>query len=560
MDDKSPKHELKLLVIGLDGATWEVIKPMVARGELPYLRQLMEDGSHGDLQSTMPPFSPPAWATFMTGLNPGKHGIFGFVNFNPQSYSQIESRLVTAAPLVGRTTFDLLSHFNYRLASISVPITYPAWPINGYMVSGEPCPDNQKQLVYPESFANSLTRHYAFPSTLWSKSNDEIIKGLYEMDKSRTELAIQLILEKDLDALFVVLGATDRVQHNFWRFYDKKYGSFLGLPHAKKYESVIAETYQRADESVGRILSQVGDNTLVFVISDHGGGAAATNFFHTNAWLLERGYLQIIQGRDSLVRHSRGTALALRRFLDTPLGSQVRSLLPAQFIKQGRMLIRNISQIDWSRTCAYRFPMYPPAEGIVVNLVGRQPQGIVQPGSEYERLRQEIVDQVLRFVDPETGEHLVEQAYTREQLYNGPYIERAPDIVLALKEDFTGGTRLQLPLVSNVNPETLKKVNGEHRMQGILLAYGPMIKNNHIIQGARLVDMAPTLLYSLGLPVIQDMDGAVLKDLFTPEFIEANPERKASVLEMIEYHDTDLILTPEEQEQIEIQLKRLGYL
>ena len=560
MDDKSPRHGLKLLVIGLDGATWDVIKPMVARGKLPNLARLMKIGGHGDLQSTMPPFSPPAWATFMTGVNPGKHGIFGFVNFNPQSYSQIESGFVTASPLVGHTTFDILSYSKFRLGVISVPITYPAWPINGYMVSGEPCPDNQKYMVYPESFANNLTRQYAFPSAFWSRPNDEIINGLYEMDHSRTELAIQLILEDNLDALFVVLGATDRVQHNFWRFYEKRFGSQLGLPHDRKYESVIPETYRRADKAIGRILSHVDHNTLVFVISDHGGGPAATKYFHTNAWLLEMGYLQIMQGRDSLVEHSRGAALALRRILDTSVGSRLRSLLPAQIIRQGRMLVRNIAQIDWLETRAYRFPMYPPVEGIVINLAGRQPQGIVQPGGEYEQLREEIIDQMLQFVDLETGEHVVEQAYTREQLFHGAYIERAPDIILVLKEDFTGGTGIQPPLVSNVNPATLNKVNGEHRMQGILLAYGPMIKNNHTIEGARLVDMAPTLLYSLGLPVAKVMDGVVLKDLFVPEFLTANPETKASIRDKAEFDIPEASLTLEEEKQIEEQLRRLGYL
>jgi len=556
----SSNHKLKLLVIGLDGATWDVIKPMAARGDLPNLARLMENGSHGDLQSTIPPFSPPAWATFMTGLNPGKHGIFGFVNFNPQSYSQIESRLVTSSPLIGHTIFDILSQSNFRLAVISVPITYPAWPINGYMVSGEPCPDNQEHMVYPESFANSLTRHYAFPSTFWSQPNDKIIEGIHEMDDSRTELATQLILEGNLDALFVVLGATDRVQHNFWRFFDEKFGSQLGLPHEKKYGSVIPETYQRADEAIGRILSHVDDNTLVFVISDHGGGAAATKFFHTNAWLEEQGYLHIIQGREGLVKRSRGTALALRRFLDTPLGSRLRSLLPSQLIQQGRMLVRNIAQIDWSQTRAYRFPLFPPAEGIVINLAGRQPQGIVQSGNEYERLRDEIIEQVLQLKDPITGEHLLQQAYTREQLYNGPFIERAPDIVLILKENFTGGTELQMPLVSKVDPATLNKVNGEHRMQGILLARGRVIKKNHTLIGAKLVDMAPTFLYSLGLPVSQDMDGTILKDLFISEFIEKNSVKMTDALERVEHKEADFNLSPEEEEQIEDFLKRLGYL
>lgn len=560
MINTTQKHILKLLVIGLDGATWEVINPLLEQGKLPNLARLMKDGSHGHLKSTIPPFSPPAWASFMTGMNPGKHGIFGFVNFNPQSYSQIDSRLVTSSPLVGRTIFDILSQFDYRLAVISVPITYPAWPINGFMVSGEPCPDNPKSFVYPETFADSLNRRYAFLSTFWSEPNDVIIKGLRDMDQSRVDLAIKLILEENLDALFLVLGATDRVQHNFWRFYDKTFGSLLGLPHVTNFEDVIPETYMRADQNIGRILKHIDEDTMVVVISDHGAGPAALNLFHTNAWLQTQRYLQIIHRQDRIVDISRSVVMMIRGSMNTPLGNKVRRLIPARFVRQGRAVVRNIAQIDWSQTLAYRFPMYPPNEGIVINLAGRQPQGVVQPGVEYESLRKEIIKKVLKLKDTNTGEQIVLRAHLREQLYNGSFIERAPDIILVLQEDYTGGTGLHEPLVSTINFATLNKVNGEHRMQGILLVLGPMIKNNHTIEGASLVDIAPTILYSLGLPAENEMDGTVLKELFKQAFLKANSETRMNIINTGRHKESEMNLTPEEEEQIQKQLERLGYL
>ena len=560
MENTYNRTKIKFIVIGLDGATWDVILPMLDRGMLPNLKSLMENGNHGYLRSTMPPFSPPAWSSFMTGMNPGKHGIFGFVNYDPHSYSQIESKMVTSSSLAGLTIFDILGSLGFRIASISVPITYPAWPISGYMVSGEPIPDTDEHLVYPESFSKRLSYRYAFHSSFWAKPNDEIIQGLLRMDNSRADLAIELLLEDDLDALFVVLGATDRVQHNFWRFHDTHFGSQLGLPHEPKYESVIVDTYQRADENIGRILSHIGKDTLVVIMSDHGGGPAATNFFNTNAWLQEYGYLQVARGKDSLVKDMHKTVLFLRRLIDTPLGSKLRHILPDKMVNQGRALVRNIAQVNWNETRAYRFPMYPPLEGIVVNVTGRQPQGIVHPGAEYERIRQEICEQIRDVTDPVTGDRLIINTYLREDIYNGPHIERSPDIILVLKENYSGGTGLGSTFITAVDPLALQKVNGEHRMNGILVACGPMIKAREIIEGASLEDIAPTLLYSLGLPVSDKMDGKVLKDLFSKEFLARNPEVKSMKLDDMGSGFPEFSLTKEEELQIEEQLKKLGYL
>lgn len=560
MKNSLQKKNIKLVVIGLDGATWDVINPLVNKGWLPNLRSLMGNGCHGYLRSTMPPFSPPAWSSFMTGMNPGKHGIFGFVNFNPESYSQIESKMVTSSTIAGYTIFDILSILGYRIASISVPITYPAWPVNGYMVSGEPIPDTYELAVFPDSFARRLQSRYAFPSSFWSKSNEEIIQGLLAMDDSRTDLAIQLMSEDDLDALFIVLGATDRVQHNFWRFHDPGFGARLGLPHEPKYESVIIDTYRRADENIGRIFSHLGEDTLVFIMSDHGGGPAATNLFHINAWLQENGYLQVEHGKDNLARDMHKTVLYLRRLMDTPVGSKLRQVLPEKMVSQGRALVRNIAQINWHETRAYRFPIYPPLEGIVINVAGRQPQGIVNPGDDYERIRREICDQLRHVTDPVNGGPLIIDIFLREEIYSGPHIERSPDIILVLKENFTGGTGLSSTLTSPVDPLTLKKVNGEHRMNGILLARGPMIKENWTIEGACLQDIAPTLLYSLGLPVSDKMDGQVLEALFTQDFLLENPEVKSLEFKRVEPVLPEFSLTKEDELQIEEQLKKLGYL
>lgn len=553
-------NKLRLLVVGLDGATFDVIQPLINSGELPNMAALINEGSHGNLESTIPPFSPPAWTSFMTGMNPGKHGVYSFVNYNPLSYTHLEAKSVTAASLAGHTFFDILSRAGYRLGVITVPITYPSWAINGYMVAGEPCPDTQIGLAYPEDFASELTDRYAFLSTFWDKPNPDIIDGLIDMDGRRTKLALKLIDEKDLDAMVVVLGATDRAQHNFWRYYDPAFGTKLNLPREADFDNVIPDIYRRADEAIGALLTRVGEDTTVIIISDHGGGPAATQSFHTNAWLGQEGYLSLKRGQDSVASGLRRVVMAARRGLGATIEERLRRLLPERFVSGGRALVRNVAQIDWLSTKAYRFPMYPPAEGIVINVEGRQPQGIVHPGDEYERIRDQIIGKAQQLKNPETGQPVIVRAYKREDLYHGPNAERAPDIVLMLADDYKGGTNVHLPLVTDVDYSSLSKVNGEHRLHGILIVRGPTVQQGEMIKDARLVDMAPTILYMLGLPVPREMDGLVIQDLFTSIYLDANPVVYTDEKAAGEIGSVESGLSPEEEEQVRRQLKRLGYL
>lgn len=252
--------------------------------------------------------------------------------------------------------------------------------------------------------------------------------------------------------------------------------------------------------------------------------------------------------------------MATRRSLGAQVEQYLRGLLPGRLIEQGRALVRNVAQIDWSVTQAYRFPMYPPAEGIVINVAGRQHQGIVQPGDEYEQLREQILEQAQKLINPVTGQPIVVKTYRREDLYHGLHAERAPDIVLILNEDFRGGTNLNPPLITTVDPSSLSKVNGEHRMHGILLARGSTIRQGTWVENARLVDMAPTMLYTLGVPIPEEMDGIVLEDLFTPLYREGHPIQFSVQGESSDITTVESNLTPEQEEQIRQQLERLGYL
>jgi len=219
----------------------------------------------------------------------------------------------------------------------------------------------------------------------------------------------------------------------------------------------------------------------------------------------------------------------------------------------------NLDVVNWSQTKAYRFPMYPPVEGIMINVAGRQPEGCVQPGEEYEALRTRILEEVRTLRDPRTNELIVLEAYRREEIYHGERIEMAPDIILVTQDCYKGGTSID-SLVSEVPLDVLRKLSGVHRMDGIILAQGPHIRKNAILQGAGIIDVAPTIMYALGMPIPSDMDGKPLAGLFEESYTQ---QEAASYTDERKYEDVasdEYGYSEEEEESVRLKLEALGYL
>jgi predicted AlkP superfamily phosphohydrolase/phosphomutase len=319
----------------------------------------------------------------------------------------------------------------------------------------------------------------------------------------------------------LVLGEIDRAQHDFWRYADPRFPEHAAADDA--FRQAIAHHYEVSDQQLGRLLAQAGDGVHVILMSDHGGGPHPERYFHTNAWLRQQGWLATkhqapsLQGR--LVR--RGIA-ALRRRL--PFEEKLRRMLPAGLVHRARQVSLNIADVDWSRTRAYRFNMYHPAEGIEINLRGRQLEGIVAPGAEFERLVAEIGEALRRATDPETGRPIAVEVYRKEEIYDGPYLEIAPDLVAVLDAEHKPGVESAGPPTAPVPLGDLPRDHsGVHTMDGILIARGPGIRRGASMTGAQIGDLAPTILYLAGEVVPAEMDGRVLEELFEPEHLALHP-------------------------------------
>jgi predicted AlkP superfamily phosphohydrolase/phosphomutase len=554
----------EVLIIGLDGATPDLVERWVADNKLPYLKQMMQNGVYGKLKSTYPPISPAAWTTFATGYNPGKHGTYDFRDYDPRRYSCFADTIVDSNAFAGKSIWDLVGAAGQKVGVITVPVTYPAWKVNGFMVSGYPTPDAAKSFAYPPELGQRippLTEDSAF---FKSATHSEVLKELVRITHLRTDISIAELKKDDYGLFIMVIGATDRAHHDWWKFIDPEHPAYDAREGAL-YGNYILEVYQAADACIGKFLDVVDDDTTVIVMSDHGGMAHPKYYFNTNYWLRT---LHLLKPGPKADQSKSGLKGAFKQFYRTkirrlPYLEKIYRRLPQSLKKMATNLdsqtMMNLDAIDWKHTKAYRFPMYPPVEGIMINVIGRQAEGCVQAGEEYEALRTQILEEVRKLQEPGTDEPIVLEAYRREELYHGERLETAPDIIIVTKDCYKGGTGID-ELISEVPLDVISKLSGVHRMDGIILAQGPHIRRNGLIVGAGIIDVAPTVLYALGMSIPLDMDGKTLTGLFEDAYTQQTSasyigERKVEDVASDEYGYSE-----EEEESVRLKLEALGYL
>jgi predicted AlkP superfamily phosphohydrolase/phosphomutase len=554
----------KVLIIGLDGATPELVDRWVREEKLPSLKKMMQNGAYGKLKSTYPPISPAAWTTFATGYNPGKHGIYDFRDYDPKRYSCFADTIVDSNAFAGKSIWDLVGASGQKVGVITVPVTYPAWKVNGFMVSGYPTPDAAKSFAYPPEFGQCippLTEDSAF---FKSASHSDVLKELVRITHLRADVSIAELNKDEFGLFIMVIGATDRAHHDWWKFIDPDHPAY-DEKEAALYGNYILEVYQAADTCIGKFLEVVDDQTTVIVMSDHGGMAHPKYYFNTNHWLRT---LNLLKPTKKASQSHNGLKGAFKQFYRAkvrrmPYLEKVYRKLPQSLKTIATNLdsqtMMDLDAIEWKQTKAYRFPMYPPVEGIMINVIGRQPEGSVPPGEAYEALRIRILEEVRDLRDPATGKLIVLEAYRREELYQGDRLETVPDLILITQDYYKGGTNID-ELVSEVPLAILAKLSGVHRMDGIILAQGPHISRKATIEGAGIIDVAPSVLYILGMPIPSDMDGKVLSDLFEEAY---TGQTAASYTDERKHEDVcsdEYGYSEEEEESVRLKLEALGYL
>ncbi len=558
----------RVLIIGLDGASPHLVQRW--QDDLPNLRRLIVEGTFGTLWSVVPPRSVPAWYCFATGMNPAKIGVFGFSQRRPGTYDYTFANLTFCkAP----TFWRWLNRYGVHTAIIHVPGTFPPHQVNGVMVSGWPAPLNRGNLIYthPPELSRELDRYLGQPFEFASNKpmrldNDaEMLAERLRIIRMHGKVARYVLTRYEWQVGVVVFGSLDRASHQFWRHIDPDHPAH-DPALAEKFADALKRVYQAADDEVGRLLELLTPDDTVFVVSDHGFGPAY-RIFYINEWLKQKGYL-VLKDEKAAGRVSWRTRLIGRlsqpliwlnnasptfRRLIAPLKKRALSnLIRDEYVRvKEKGLVRlNHLPVDWERTLAY----CPDEASLYLNLKGRDPQGVVEPGPEAEALLEKLIAGLRSIPDPNTGKPVRVLLYRKEEIYSGPFLKDAPDLIVAM-DDYTTEVMAELGSGALFVPSSFR--SGTHNLKGLLIARGPNIKRG-IELDAGIMDIAPTIEYLMGVPVPEDSDGRILYELLEEESIAV--QRSIQYESEATTQEVEREYTQEELEQVEKQLRDLGYL
>lgn len=536
----------KILVIGLDGATWRVLEPRIEAGQLPSLATLRQRGRWGVLNSIVPPVTAPAWTSFFTGRNPGKHGIFNFTASRPGEYENL--RLVTTRDIRCDTLWDLLGAAGKKVGVMNVPMSYPVFPVSGFMISCMCTPRSVGVATHPPELANQLDnyqtserRRIKVPQNHpdYKKQALAYLDEIERVTDLHAATALRLIQSQQWDLFAVVFMTLDRISHFFWRYLTAPIGQDPPNGDAQIAEQV-RRILQKLDGAVGALVEKAGPEATTVVVSDHGFGPDMDRAVNLHRLFMDRGWL----ARDPLwfaKRIVRKTKLKLS-------GSERRY----SFDKKAGI-------VDWSKTRAWPELFGPKLVGVRINRTGVSSQGIVGE-QECAQLLGEIREQLASLKDTD-GSPIVREVRTREEVFTGPHAERAPDLVVFLHERYTLAKSVGRELRSEQLVKEIRNPvrDGNHDPAGIYLAAGPAVHGQGNGKPWSLMSVAPTILTIFETPVPADMDGEVMTDLLSPEFLVSHPLKRcgqpavATPCEEFQYSEKD-------EEEIRARLENLGYL
>ncbi len=559
----SNSHSNRVLIIGLDGATFDLIRPLIEEGRLPTLKRLMEEGSWGELNVELPPGTIPNWPSFATGKNPGKHGLIWWVKQNRQTF---DAKVISSEDLRGQTMWDIASNHGLKVGIVNMPMAYPPYPVNGFMISGLLTPPNAELYTYPAELRHEIEsqvgEYRVFPKALFRKGNEaNYLDDLHQTLELRYKATRYLIQNKPWNLFIVVFGATDWVMHAFWKYHDPSHPRY-NPQEAEKYGHAIRSIYEHVDKVIEGLLEVIDDKTNVIIMSDHGAGPAVSKSMLNN-WLLDIGLLKIKTSLDSQMKY------ALFRMGFTPeniypwvsklklLNMRLkRQLDPRRKGRQSllRRIFLSFNDVDWSRTKAYTLGGMGQ---IHINVRGRNQFGCVSPGKEYEDLCEYITQRLQEIRLPENGKPFVRRVYHRDELYHGKYIEDMPDLLV-----FPSDMRYLdsgIEFFTNRMFSDLDVNSGAHRTNGVFILWGPYVRKGNPANNVSIRDIAPTTLYLLGLPIPADMDGKVTTHLMDEEYVKTHP------LKFVEVDEEDKqskggYTSKEDEELIKQRLASLGYL
>lgn len=513
----------KVVIIGLDGASFNLIDLWIRQKQLPTFERLRYDGAWGKLKSTIPPVSPSAWTSIFTGVNPGKHGIFSFVKRLRGTYffTPISSQDRKAPPI-----WKLVSECGKKVIALNIPFSFPPDRINGIMSSGLGAPSKNCNFIFPSHYKEKIIRKFPnidvdFDEELLGNHPSKLLDKIHRVTKDEIRLTKYLLRNEKWSLFISVFRALDVLQHFFW---NKK--------------EILLKYYKKFDGLIQWILGNLNGEFILLICSDHGFNVLHTKVY-VNNWLQNLGLLQVKRKsypkEFDIGKRIQDVLLKLRwkKFLWKVKRSKalkaISAIIPSKTLD-------HIHLIDWTKTEAY---FSECTYGIHITDIVKESNETTYK-KRYDMLRRHIKDEAYKLVNPKTGESVVKQVFFKEDLFFGNMLNGAPDVILLKREGYrlVPGYNIADKIFENFRTQL-----GDHNEEdGVLICYGFNVKKGYEIQSPYVCDIAPTVLHVLGLPILENIDGKVLRDIF-----EENSEL---VKIPVKYQHT-------EREKISKKIKRL---
>lgn len=538
----------RAVVIGLDGFTFSIVDRLVARGDMPVFARLMAEGVRAPLLSTVMPNSFPGWTSCATGCNEGKHGIFMPLVRRSDNFSM---KAMDSTDIRMKTVWEVLGERGRKAVVINDPCSYPPQRIDGWVVSGMTTPSHSNDWTHPEALKAELldaVPDYVVDVNLFGKPRADMLAELKRSAGERLSAALFLMESRDWDLFWVTFTESDRVQHRFWA------DSQPDHPHHEpEFPTAVDDMYRQLDAAVGALVDAMPSDARLFIASDHGFEPFYC-MFDVTGWLIDHGYTAQRAAKAGIKRALASVGLldeaaAVYRKLKNALEGEARYGAErmrdqADEANTGKAYL----DVDWAATRAYA----TLDGGIRINLRGREPHGIVDP--EHARsIASEIREKLLAERFP-NGEPVFDTVAFADDVFSGPVSDRGPDLVIPVRTNaYKGSVKGHRHLTDR------HRNSGEHARHGVFVAWGPGIVAGVDLGEPRLIDVAPTVLFSLGEAPTVEMDGRIILEIFDEATRVQHPRQpRGSSAKDASHFDAGL--TADEEALVEERLRGLGYI
>jgi len=536
--DRMNKNRVVFIV--LDGAPFDVFFPLAQKNILPNFKMLMNKGCFNLLHSTMPPISPVAMPSLFSGKNPGKHGMFGFGRIEKGVFKPY---LSTSMPK--NSLWDVVGNTNKKVILLNIPCTFPPFKVNGIMISGPPAPGNRARSYPPDLISNLKSRIGQYFPDLNLKSVNYVgydeksfLDEAYLVTKKHAEAMYYLMENFEWTLFLAVFTSLDRVQHVFFGYFDEESPFF----NAEKKEYLI-RYLRELDSIVGKVVSLLNEHDYLIVASDHG-------FTHLHKYV---GINNILVQGGFAKRRANSQLFTLEKVASyfEKIGIKgLKERVPRKIFGSAQKVVPR--DLDLAKSKAF---------GVPVGYVSIN-KNLLKDITEYEPIKKALINFFYSVRDELNGEKIVEKIFDTQEIYQGDCMSDAPDLVIAFKRGYEPRLwrKKTIEQVKPIKNRTVKTGNhaGLWAQRGILIFFGKDIKEGYSTE-ASIVDVAPTIMHILGVPIPKDVDGRVLQEVFRPEseFLQKPITYRTFLSE--QKKDEHRISKKEEAEILE-KLKRLGYI